>query len=42
MDGAVIALAADYHDSPAEAVTVMEDFLQHLSFLQATHSAPEA
>jgi exosortase A len=40
-EGAVIALAADYRYSSAEAVNVIEDFLQHASFLQATNPAPK-
>ncbi|WNM64038.1 exosortase A [Candidatus Nitrospira neomarina] len=41
-EGAVIAIAADYSYSSAEAVNVIEDFLQHTSFLQATNSSPKA
>ncbi|MDR4483497.1 MAG: exosortase A [Nitrospirales bacterium] len=37
--GAIIALAADYRFSSEEAVNVLEDFLQHTSFLQATNSS---
>jgi EpsI family protein len=40
-EGAVIALAADYRYSSGEAVNVIEDFLQHTSFLQATSPAPK-
>ena len=36
-EGAVIAIAADYAYSSEEAVNVLEDFLQHMSFLQATN-----
>lgn len=36
-EGAVIAIAADYSYSTDEAVIVLEDFLQHVSFLQPTN-----
>ncbi|HQU28184.1 MAG: exosortase A [Nitrospira sp.] len=40
-EGAVIGIAADYGYSSSEAVNVLEDFLQHTSFIQATNSAPK-